>query len=359
MKMKPEQLLTLIYKNPKSPGSCGGLWPFYVEAKKSMPEIKMRDDELWLKNQDTYTLHKQAYRKFKRNRIYVGGVDHQWELDLVDMQQHSLKNDGFRYMLTCIDSFSKMAWAIPLKDKSASSIVNAFQKILVTGPKPYRVRTDKGKEFVNLQFEKMLRSEGIDFFTSQNDDIKCAIIDRFNRTLKSRMYRYFTENKTRKWVNIIDDLVFSYNNSYHRSIQNQPVNITIGNEAETMKILYNQKYINPSRLVVGDNVRISIYRHPFAKGYLPQWSDEIFRIYKVLKRSTEPLYSIVDLQDDEITGTFYEKELQKIHFDKDKSFTIETVLKKRKGYNSKVQLFVKWLGYPDKFNEWIDQDYLT
>jgi len=101
-----------------------------------------------LKNQDTYTLHKQSYRKFKRNRIYVGGVDHQWEMDLVDMQQHSAYNNGYRYMLTCIDSFSKMAWAGPLKDKGAKSICDAFNKILQDGRKPYRVRTDKGKEFV-------------------------------------------------------------------------------------------------------------------------------------------------------------------------------------------------------------------
>jgi len=353
------ELLESIYKNPKSPGSYGGVWPLFLAARKRMPAIKIKQVEKWLKNQDTYSLHKQAYRKFKRNRIYVGGVDHQWELDLVDMQQHSKHNYGYRYMLTCIDSFSKIGWAVPLKDKSAQSVCTAFKKILQDGRKPYRIRTDKGKEFVNIPFGKLLEDEGIEFFTSQNDDIKCAIIERFNRTLKGRMYRYFTEKRTRKWIDVIDDLVSGYNNSYHRSIKTAPINVTIENEQAIKNILYGTEKIKHARLSNGDYVRISIHRQPFVKGYLPQWSDEIFQIYKVSNRRTEPVYSIKDLKDEEIRGTFYEKELQKIHFDQDKNFRIESVLKKRKGPRGSVQLLVKWLGYPEKFNEWIDQDQLT
>jgi len=275
------------------------------------------------------------------------------------MQQYSSYNNGYRYMLTCIDSFSKMAWAMPLKDKGAKSICAAFKEILQDGRKPYRVRSDKGKEFVNILFEKLLEEEGIEFFTSQNDDIKCAIIERFNRTLKGRMYRYFTEKRTKKWIDIIDDLVFGYNNSYHRSIKTTPISVTIENEQTIKNILYGNEKLKHARLSNGDYVRISIHRQPFVKGYLPQWSEEIFRIYKVSNRRTEPVYSIKDLKDEEIKGTFYEKELQKINFDQDKNFRIESVLKKRKGPRGSVQLLVKWLGYPEKFNEWIDQDQLT
>jgi len=213
--------------------------------------------------------------------------------------------------------------------------------------------------FVNAQFKKLLEEEGIEFFTSQNDDIKCAIIERFNRTLKGRMYRYFTENKTKKWIDIIDDLITSYNNSYHRSIKTAPINVTIENENTVKNVLYGNEKTKLPRLSNGDYVRISIHRQPFVKGYLPQWSDEIFKIYKVLKRRTEPLYSLKDLQDEEIEGTFYEKELQKIQFDAEKSFTIESILKRRKEPGGKVQLFVKWKGYPEKFNEWIDEENLS
>jgi len=111
------------------------------------------------------------------------------------MQLHSQVNNGYRYMLTCIDSFSKVAWAVPLKDKGAKSICEAFKKILQGGRKPYRVRSDKGKEFVNVLFRKLLEDEGIEFFTSQNDDIKCAIIECFNRKLKGRMYIYIFYRK--------------------------------------------------------------------------------------------------------------------------------------------------------------------
>jgi len=353
------EVLDSIYKDPNNAGSFGGVWPLYLAAKKIIPNLTIQDVKKWLKGQDTYTLHKQSYRKFKRNRIYVGGIDHQWELDLVDMQQHSALNDGYRYMLTSIDSFSKMAWIMPLRDKGAKSICDAFREILRNGRKPYRVRTDKGREFVNSQFSKLLDEQGISYFTSQNDDIKCAIIERFNRTIKGRMYRYFTEKKTRKWIDIIDKLVSSYNNSYHRSIKTAPINVTYENEQAIRTILYGDEKSKKSHLVEGDYVRISMHRQPFVKGYLPQWSEEIFKIYKVMKRKSEPLYSIKDLQDDEIEGTFYEKELQKIHFDPDRSFIIETILKKRKGPNGKVQVLVKWLGYVEKFNEWVDQDSLT
>jgi len=101
------------------------------------------------------------------------------------MQQHSVHNDGYQYMLTCIDSFCKMDWVVPLKDKGAKSICEAFNKILQSRRKPYRVRSDKGKEFVNVMFRRLLEEERIQFFTSQNEDIKCATVERLNRTLKT------------------------------------------------------------------------------------------------------------------------------------------------------------------------------
>jgi Integrase core domain/Chromo (CHRromatin Organisation MOdifier) domain len=353
--MGVSDILEQIYKNPENSGSFGGVQPLYVQAKKLIPHIKFSDVKEWLSSQDTYTLHKQAYRKFKRNKIYVAGIDHQWELDLVDMQQHSIHNNGYKYMLTCIDSFSKYAWAIPIKDKGAKSVSQAFASILNSKRMPYRVRTDKGKEFVNSQFSNLLNNRGIEFFTSQNEDIKCAIVERFNRTLKSRMYRYFTENKTRKWIDIVDNLVSSYNKSRHRSIKTAPINVTLENESNIRAVLYGTESAKQPKLQAGDYVRITIHRQPFDKGYLPQWSEEIFKIYKVLQRTIEPLYKIRDLKEEDIYGTFYEKEIQKIHWDKNKVFSIESIIAKRKGPRGEIQLLVKWKGYPEKFNEWINE----
>lgn len=355
--MERDQLLEQIYKNPQKVGSYGGVWSLYTEARKQDPKIKLTDVSKWLQKQDTYTLHKQAYKTFKRNKIYVGGIDHQWEMDLVDMQQHVALNNGYRYMLTCIDSFSKFAWVVPLKDKSAISIRNAFINILDKNRVPYRVRTDKGREFVNNVFNKLLKDRGIEFFTSQNDDIKCAIVERFNRTIKSRMYRYFTEKKTRKWIDIVDDIISSYNQSVHRSIKEAPINVNFDNESKIRQNLYGEEQsLKKPEFAIGDHVRISIHRQPFAKGYLPQWSEEIFKIYKVLHRTTEPLYKIKDLKDEDIFGNFYQKELQQVHFDDDKKFVIENILQRRRGTKGKVQLLVKWKGYPDKFNEWINEE---
>lgn len=108
------------------------------------------------------------------------------------------------------------------------------------------------------------------------------------------MYRYFTEKKTRKWVDILDQLVSRYNNSFHRSIKEKPINVTFENESKIRSTLYGDKRLQKqAALNVNDYVRISIHRQAFTKGYLPQWSQEIFEIYKVMDRTTEPLYKLL------------------------------------------------------------------
>lgn len=355
MKTSKEEVLNSLYTDIGAFGSYGGVQKLYRHAKQYDNNITLKDVRKWLERQDTYTLHKQAYKKFKRNRIYVSGIDAQWEADLVDMQTYSAYNSGYKYMICCIDVFSKFAWVKPLRNKSANSICTAFKDIISNKRKPWCIRTDKGKEFINHEFQKLLKFEGIKFFTSQNEDIKCSIVERFNRTLKSKMWRYFTHRQTFKWIDILQQLVSAYNNSIHRSIREKPINVTYENESDIRNHMYPRIISQPPRLQVNDYVRISKFRQPFDKGYLPQWTEETFSIYKVLNRATEPLYKIRDLQGEEIQGTFYGKELQKVIFDNTKTYKIEKILKRKKLVNGSVKLFVKWRGYPDKFNEWINE----
>ena len=104
----------------------------------------------------------------------------------------SLKKSSLKYLLTCIDVFSKRAWALPLKNKSSKATARAFRSILRYG-KPRVVQTDGGKEFRGL-FEKLLSDRDIKFIVSYNPDIKCAVVERFNRTLKGRIWKYFTQD---------------------------------------------------------------------------------------------------------------------------------------------------------------------
>jgi hypothetical protein len=130
-----------IYYNLLAPASYGGLSKFKQKgyAKKQVRE--------WLLSQDTYTLHKPTRRRFPRRRVVVYGIDHQWQADLVDLAKLSSYNKGFKYLLTCIDVFSRYQWVVPLTDKTGKTLKDAFQVIFKSGQRPIRLQTDKGTEF--------------------------------------------------------------------------------------------------------------------------------------------------------------------------------------------------------------------
>ena len=122
------------------------------------------------------------------------------------MSNLSSFNDGMRYLLTCIDVFSKHAWAVPIRTKSGRDVTEAFETI-ANERQPNLVQSDKGMEFLNSTFRSMLRRRRIKFYTSENEDLKASVVERFNRTLKTKMYRYFTYANTRRYVDVLDDLL--------------------------------------------------------------------------------------------------------------------------------------------------------
>jgi len=151
----------------------------------------------FLAGRDAYTMHKPRRIRFLRRRTFSKGIADLYQIDLADVSNLSPFNDGIRYLLTCIDVFSKRAWAIPIKTKSARSVADAFEKILNEGP-CNMVQSDKGTKFLNSTFQSMLRRHGIHFYTSENEDLKASVVERFNLTLKTKMYRYFTYANTRR-----------------------------------------------------------------------------------------------------------------------------------------------------------------
>ena len=147
-----------------------------VHKKK---KTKIQPVQKWLSQQDTYTLHKPVRYKFQRRRVIVGGIDHQWQSDLVDVSRLSKHNLGIKFLLTCIDVFSKYAWVIPLKDKTGKSLVVAFEQIFRTGRQPLALHTDKGSEYINRVFQTFLGDHKVTFFTTENEDIKASIAERY------------------------------------------------------------------------------------------------------------------------------------------------------------------------------------
>jgi L-rhamnose mutarotase len=266
------------------------------------------------------------------------------------MRNLASSNDGNSYILTCIDVFSRYAFAVPVKDKRGSTVAAAFEKIFAQRV-PNMLQTDRGTEFYNVQVQELFKKNGVRHYSSLNDDIKAALVERFNRTLKSRLFRYMTRSHTKRWIDVIDDVVNSYNRSHHRSIGAAPIDVTSENEDEIARRQYPPKPPFKYRYDVGDRVRIAKYKHVFQKGYIPNWTEEIFTI--VDRYPTHPVtYGLADLTGEHIRGKFYEQEIQKVTKTDDDVYEVEKVLKTRKR-GGKVEYFVKWRGYPDKFNSWV------
>ena len=287
--------------------------------------------------------HKPIIKKFEKRKVHATFKDNIWGADLADMQLLSRYNKGVRFLLCAIDIFSKYAWVVPLKDKKGVSIVTAFPSILKqsNSRKPNKTWLGKGSEFYNSSFKKWLQDNDIVMYSTHNEG-KSAVAKRFIRTLKSKIYKHMTSISKNVYIDKLDDIVDEYNNKYHTTIKMKPIDVKDNTYINTDKEINNED----PKFKVGHHVRISKYKNIFAKGYTPNWSEEVFVIKKV-KNTVPWTYVINDFNGEEITGTFYEKELQKTN---QKEFRIEKVIR-RKG----DIIYVKWKGYDISFNSWIDK----
>ena len=251
-------------------------------------------------------LHKPVIKKFEKRKVYSQFKDNIWGVDLADMQSLSRKNKGIKYLLCAIDLLSKYAFAIPLEDKKGISIVNAFDKIIEqSNRKPNKIWVDQGGEFYNNVFKKWLSDNDIIMYSTCNEG-KSVVAERFIRTLKNKLYKHMTATGKNVYYDVLDDVVNKYNNTKHSTIKMKPINVKDNNKIVYIDE-YNEKY---NRFKVGDRVRISKFKDIFAKGYTPNWSKEIFIVNKI--NDTVPYtYNIKDLNDEEIIGSFYDRELQK------------------------------------------------
>ena len=330
------------YYDQKLVGSYGGV----AALRRVVPDKHVKR---WLSEQDTYTLHKPVRRRFKRRCVVVGGPNQQWQADLVDVSRLKKTNDGTAFLLTVIDVFSKRAWCVPLKNKSAVSLVAAFAPLL--GDKaPITLQTDKGTEFLNRALQKLLKDYGVHHFATHNEETKASIVERFNRTLKTRMWRYFTLKQSVRYVDVLQDFVRSYNNTFHRTIGMAPSEVNATNQEDVWQRLYGHESVGIPKYRVGDCVRISKAKRQFKKGYMANWTEELFTIVDA-HRSEPPVYRLVDGHGERLAGIFYEPELQKVVVSKDKTYRIEEILRWR---NKRREAFVKWFGWPASFNSWVD-----
>ena len=153
-------------------------------------------------------LYKPVTRKFQRRRVNVNSIDEIWAADLIDMQAFSKDNNGIKYLHTVIDVFSKFVWIDPLKRKTGQDVANAYSRILKE-QRPIQMWVDRGCEFYNKDVRKQ-----VELYSTEIEDKSC-VIERYNRTINEKMFKYISANNTRKIVDVLDLLVDYYNNSIH------------------------------------------------------------------------------------------------------------------------------------------------
>jgi len=286
-------------------------------------------------------LHAPARRIYNRRSIQLGGINDTWQMDLIDVQKYKRENSGYTFILLVIDAFTKFIWLRPLKDKTGQEVANSLSDIIETSPfgAPKNLQSDQGKEFLNKYCREIYASENINFYHVFTH-LKAAIAERAIRTIKSKLYRYFTAKGSYKWTGILQSIAREYNERIHRTTGMAPAQVL--NRDDENKIFHNLKVpkfsIKVPKFKVGDTVRISKYKTIFAKGYTPNWSTELFTVYKILK--TLPItYELKDEDGNIITGKFYEEEMQLTEYPT--TYLIEKVIS-RNPKNKTMK--VKWLG---------------
>ena len=333
-----------VYYVPEAAGSFTSVRNL---AKYSSSTLKNARD--FLESQDAYTLHKPVRRKFPRRKTISLGVDHIWQLDLADLTLIARHNDNYKFVLTCIDCYSRYAFAVPVKNKSAPEVKAAFESILLENDRrPTYVQTDKGREFLNAIFFTFLKQQEILHYTSENNDIKCALVERFNRTLKSKMWRYFTRAKSLRYIEVLPKLVQSYNSTYHTSIKMAPVRMDHHYQFEVVGRRSSPNW----KFKVDDTVRISRSVEQFRKGYEGGWSKEVFVVTSRLP-TDPPTYTLKDYSGEEVKGKFYAQELQKVKRDP-ALFEVEKVIRTRTRKGKKEYL-VRWFGYGPKHDTLVEE----
>ena len=189
------------------------------------------------------------------------------------MQQYYEFNKPYRWILICIDVFSKYVWVMLQKNKSGAETVKAFKEVLkmANGRKPKHIQVDEGNEFMNNSFKSLCRRENINLF-NVNSDKKACVVEQFTRTLKDKMWRTFTDRNSHKYIDTLDDLIHSYNYTDHRSIHTKPALVTPDVEDRVWHALYDNVYGEKEKssfkfkFKVGDIVRYRV------------WKDIILRI---------------------------------------------------------------------------------
>ena len=250
---------------------------------------------LYLRKNQTHSLHKTKRKNFPRRRIITHFPGQILKTDLIYMQKYPQQNSGFNYILVVIDCFSKFLWCLPIKKKTATLTADGLKTIFSKMKFPIQTLIfDEGLEFVNSSVRNLLKERGIHSYHIFSNT-KAGAAERVNKTIKQIIWKLFTKNNNSRWVNKIDDIVLNYNTTFHTTIKMSPSQVTWENRKKVFKNTFpDKKFINNCRLKRGDQVRVALKKNLFEKGFTQNWSKEVFSIIRTFKKFGVCWYRLID-----------------------------------------------------------------
>ena len=340
-----------------------------------------------LREYPSVVLHQpRPQKRTHLDRVVVSAPGYQWQADLADMQgqlhSNRLGHKHMRYILTVVDCFSRYAWAEAVERKDPTTVAAAFDLILERakrerrGP-PHKLQTDRGTEFMGKPFQRMLRKWGIGHFHTYQQEVKAGMVERFNRSLKSRLYRLMTYRGNKRWVDALQKVVQGYNATEHSALGMAPSDVTDENMHHVRSRLYDGvgRYRDrppapggtekPPRFKVGDHVHTTLEKKEFHTGYTPNFTTEVFVVTRVMhSRKQGFMYKLKDLSNESILGRYTESELTPAA-----SSGTGQEHQRGRGVNSssvieidrvvrvdraRGKVLVRYKGYPESANRWLD-----
>ena len=348
-----------------------GDFPYSFGGRKHVKQyidISNKALDKQLTKSDVYT----DFKEFKKPRftppIRTYKADYLWEADLMFFTHPDFAkaNNGKLYVLAVIDTFTKLVWLHPLSSKNGETVTKATAKLFESIDPPKYLRVDGGGEFINARFLNMCKAFNVKLYIAM-EPIKCGIIERFNRTFKRILVQMMEQNNSIRWIDFIEKSLEIYNDRTHSSIGMSPDSARTKRNQKIILKRYMKRYAkydkmrtdknrNRSKYKLGQFVKIFKKKGIFTRGFHQNVTKEYFKIYHIDRTLSKDRYYLKDIMGDKIVGSFYEEYL--IPYtppQNDPVYRLDPSFKgfKQKNINGIPHMYVKWLGWPDKYNQWI------
>ena len=313
------KILENIYTDVKHPSGLSSPRRLWEAAKKY--GITLKECRHFLQAQDSYTLHKLMPKRFPRRHIIASGPRRILGSDLADLSKLARYNDGVKYLLIVQDIFSRYVRIIAQKRKTAAvtaaNLDQIFSEEQFKGVGAFF--TDEGGEYFSSECTKVYKKHKIKHYTTFNKITKVALVERYIRCLKSKIFRYLTHNNTKRYIDVLDHITHAHNTQIHRMLNDSPTNVHFHYDKPKIYALYQRLYgthkkqsrHRQSPIKINDIVRLTSYKRDlvFNKAYEVAATVEKFRVVRINKKQVPEVYYIRDMQNQPIIGTFYRQEL--------------------------------------------------